>query len=98
MHPYVALVCLPACGKVKVLYRLGFECSGTGKTTGADGKLLAVISKGGGELGPPHLVVLESTMLTPKPIICPQATVFNQQKQQDMNWPMFLATNIAAST
>ena len=57
---YTALVSLPNSNKVKVLYGTGIGTRRIGATNPTAGKLLALFGEGGGILGPPQALVLDS--------------------------------------
>eukprot|EP00957_Ditylum_brightwellii_P198947 15164318-Ditylum_brightwellii.AAC.1 len=63
-----------------------------------DGKLLALTGEGGGDFGPPQVLVLNQDMTTKKQVICPNKNVFKEKEAADDTWPVFQASALAATT
>ena len=59
---FTAVVSIPASGKVKVIYGMGFGTAGIGQASPIQGKLLALYGEGGGILGPAQAIVLDATL------------------------------------
>eukprot|EP00957_Ditylum_brightwellii_P058171 4411444-Ditylum_brightwellii.AAC.1 len=60
--------------------------------------MIALTSEGGGKLGPPHPLVLESTVTTTRNTICTQALVFQGKMSASTTWPMIQASTITDQT
>eukprot|EP00957_Ditylum_brightwellii_P004384 332164-Ditylum_brightwellii.AAC.1 len=97
-HALTALMCLPNSGLIKVMYGIGYGCSGVGVTKEIDGKLLALPGEGGDEFGLPQPLVLPASIVTVKDSISPQDAVFAEKEVADDTWPMFQASQIAYHT
>eukprot|EP00957_Ditylum_brightwellii_P154405 11749711-Ditylum_brightwellii.AAC.1 len=94
-HTTAALVCLPNSGKLKVVHGQGFGYISINKAAAMDAKLLVLTGEGGEGIGPPHFLMLESSITTKCNIIYPKDTVFAQKEDTKGNCPMFQATNIS---
>eukprot|EP00957_Ditylum_brightwellii_P072661 5521684-Ditylum_brightwellii.AAC.1 len=93
-----ALLCPPSSGLTKVIYDIGYGCSGIGGSEEINGKLIALMGEGGENFGSPQPLVLNKTMVTIKAILFPPKNTFAEKEAADDTWPMFQASQVATHT